>query len=150
MDDVIRDTGGGGHWLKPLFITDDDGLNYRLPIYELISGGSGRGPFGKLLDGRGDKQTPRRLLSAAKMVAQIGAEQALSMGRLKHLSGDVYEIKGRGLTARAFCVLAGNGERILVVVRIENTKGGNQGCYGRFISLVSSDVDVIKELAARL
>lgn len=151
MDSMTRAiaTERGGPWLRPI-VTPEDFAGCRVPVYELVRGTADKGDFGQLLAAKGDKQGPRLLLSCTKAIASLGVDRAITAGRLKHLCGDVYEIKRRDLAIRAFCVVVGRGERVLVVDRVENTKGGSQGCYQRFISKTQNDFDTIERLANEL
>lgn len=140
---------GGEPWLRPIF-TPSDTPECRLPIYELVTGGSNKGALGSLVDRKGDKQVPLRLLSAAKAVSSLDCQKAISSGRLKRLDEDVFEIKHKSLAIRAFCILTDSGSPVLVIDRVVNTKGGMQTDYERQIKLTNKDADLIKRLVDQL
>ena len=140
---------GGRLWLRPIFIPSIF-PECRLPIYELVSGGSNKGALGSLMDKKGDKQVPRRMLSTVKAISHLDCQTAISSGRLKHLDGDVFEIKHKSITIRAFCILTDGGYPVLVIDRVVNTKGGMQTDYERQIKLTKKDADLIKTLVDQL
>ncbi len=144
---------GGKSWLRPIFTPSDtpsDTPECRLPIYELVTGGAKKGALGSLMDGKGDKQVPLRMLSFVEAVSRLGYQTAISSGRLKHLNGDVFEIKHKSINIRAFCILTDGGNPVLVIDRVVNTKGGMQTDYERLIKLTNKDADLIKRLVDQL
>lgn len=117
-----------------------------MSVFELART-SGKGPWGTFAESRNLPEA-RRLLRKLKLIRSAGLQQAEGLTCFKHLRGDLWEVWDRGLAFRAFSY-ACEGKEVLVILSVENTKGGEQR-YGRFIEQCERDIEIARMLVERM